>query len=166
MTDELYMRQALTLAKKGCGWVNPNPMVGAVIVKNGQIIGSGYHQKYGDLHAERNALASCRESPKDATMYVTLEPCCHYGKTGPCTTAILQSGIRRVVIGSKDPQSSRLRKGHSGIRKSRNSSYHWCPQGRMQSSEYHLFPLHSDQNSLYHYEICHDSRWKNRCCFR
>ena len=117
MTDELYMRQALTLAKKGCGWVNPNPMVGAVIVKNGQIIGSGYHQKYGDLHAERNALASCRESPKDATMYVTLEPCCHYGKTGPCTTAILQSGIRRVVIGSKDPNPLVCGKGIQELEK-------------------------------------------------
>jgi diaminohydroxyphosphoribosylaminopyrimidine deaminase/5-amino-6-(5-phosphoribosylamino)uracil reductase len=103
MTDMDYMGLAIQLAKKGCGWVNPNPMVGAVIVKDGQIIGQGYHEKYGALHAERNALASCRISPEGATIYVTLEPCCHYGKTPPCTDAIFKSGIRRVVIGSLDP---------------------------------------------------------------
>ena len=103
MTDTEYMSLAVELAKKGCGWVNPNPMVGAVIVKDGQIIGQGYHEKYGALHAERNALASCESSPAGATIYVTLEPCCHYGKTPPCTDAILESGIRRVVIGSRDP---------------------------------------------------------------
>lgn len=97
------MRQALELAKKGCGRVSPNPIVGAVIVKDGQILGCGYHEKYGGPHAERNALAACRESPEGATLYVTLEPCCHYGKTGPCTEAIIQSKIQRVVIGSKDP---------------------------------------------------------------
>ena len=103
MTDTTYMRLALELAKKGCGWVNPNPMVGAVIVKDGQIIGQGYHERYGQLHAERNALKHCSISPEGATIYVTLEPCCHYGKTPPCTEAIIQSGIRRVVIGSSDP---------------------------------------------------------------
>ncbi len=103
MTDTEYMRLALQLAKKGCGWTNPNPMVGAVIVKDGKMIGQGYHQKYGGLHAERNALASCETSPAGATMYVTLEPCCHTGKTPPCTDAILESGIRRVVTGSCDP---------------------------------------------------------------
>lgn len=102
MTDAEYMGLALQLAKKGCGWVNPNPMVGAVIVKDGEIIGQGYHKKYGELHAERNALADCKVSPVGATIYVTLEPCCHYGKTPPCTEAILESGIRRVVIGSSD----------------------------------------------------------------
>lgn len=98
-----YMKMALKLAEKGCGFVNPNPMVGAVIVKNGKIIGSGYHEKYGLLHAERNAIASCAESPVGADLYVTLEPCCHHGKTPPCTEAILQSGIKRVFVGSVDP---------------------------------------------------------------
>lgn len=97
------MRIALELAKKGCGRVSPNPMVGAVIVKDGRIIGKGYHERYGDLHAERNALASCREKPEGATMYVTLEPCCHHGKQPPCTEAILEAGISRVVVGSADP---------------------------------------------------------------
>ena len=102
-TDESYMNMALELAKRGMGAVNPNPLVGAVIVKNGKVIGKGWHQKFGGLHAERNALADCKESAEGATIYVTLEPCCHYGKTPPCTEAILQSGIRRVVTGSGDP---------------------------------------------------------------
>ena len=102
-TDESYMKMALKLAECGIGAVNPNPLVGAVIVKDGRVIGKGWHAKYGGLHAERNALADCKESPKGATIYVTLEPCCHYGKTPPCTEAILQSGIRRVVTGSADP---------------------------------------------------------------
>lgn len=103
MTDNNYMIRALELAKKGCGWVNPNPMVGAVIVKDGNVIGEGYHQRYGELHAERHALASCIVPPVGAAMYVTLEPCCHFGKTPPCTEAIIESGIKRVVIGSSDP---------------------------------------------------------------
>ena len=103
MTDSEYMRLALQLAQKGAGRVNPNPMVGAVIVKDGAVIGQGYHQQYGGLHAERNALAACTTSPQGATLYVTLEPCCHYGKTPPCTEAILEHGIHRVVIGSDDP---------------------------------------------------------------
>lgn len=103
MSDEEYMRLALELAGKGCGFVAPNPMVGAVIVKDGRIIGQGYHERYGETHAERNALAACTEPPQGATMYVTLEPCCHYGKQPPCVDAILEAGISRVVIGSHDP---------------------------------------------------------------
>lgn len=103
MNDLEYMKIAIHLAKKGAGLVNPNPMVGAVIVKNDSIIGKGYHEKYGGLHAERNALRNCTQSSEGATLYVTLEPCCHYGKTPPCTDAIISSGIKRVVIGTLDP---------------------------------------------------------------
>lgn len=103
MTDSDYMKIALQLAAKGCGWVAPNPMVGAVVVKKERIIGSGWHERYGGPHAERNALRSCSESPEGATLYVTLEPCCHYGKQPPCTQAILEAGIKRVVVGSCDP---------------------------------------------------------------
>ena len=81
MTDQEYMLRAIQLAKKGEGWTNPNPMVGAVIVKDGKIIGEGYHKKYGELHAERNAIASLTESAEGAVIYATLEPCCHHGKT-------------------------------------------------------------------------------------
>ena len=111
MNDSEYMRLALQLAKKGCGWTAPNPMVGAVVVKNGQIIGRGWHEKYGQAHAERNALASCTELPQGAAMYVTLEPCCHYGRQPPCTNAILEAGIRRVIIGSGDPNPLAAGKG-------------------------------------------------------
>lgn len=103
MTDQEYMALALELAKKGAGWTSPNPMVGAVIVKDGQIIAQGYHTKCGDLHAERAALAACEGDPAGATMYVTLEPCCHHGRQPPCTDAILEAGIARVVVGSGDP---------------------------------------------------------------
>ena len=107
MTDEMkdreYMELALDLALKGCGKVDPNPLVGAVIVKDGEIIGRGYHTEYGKLHAEREALASCSSSPEGAVMYVTLEPCCHQGKQPPCTDAVIAAGISRVVIGSADP---------------------------------------------------------------
>lgn len=101
--DEKYMAMAIELAKKGYGYTAPNPVVGAVIVKDGCMIGQGYHEKYGEPHAERNALASCTQSPKGATIYVSLEPCCHHGKQPPCTEAILQAGISRVVTGSGDP---------------------------------------------------------------
>ena len=101
--DRQYMKMALELAQKGMGFTAPNPMVGAVIVKNGRIIGQGYHRKYGELHAEREALAACTEEPEGASIYVTLEPCCHYGKQPPCVNAILEAGIRRVIIGSSDP---------------------------------------------------------------
>lgn len=103
MNDEFYMRKAIELAKNGEGFVSPNPLVGAVIVKDGKIIGEGYHEKCGELHAERNALKNCKESPNGGTIYVTLEPCCHYGRTPPCTEAIIEAGISRVVIGSRDP---------------------------------------------------------------
>ena len=103
MTDREYMQLALELAKKGAGWVSPNPMVGAIIVKDGEIIGQGWHERYGELHAERNALKNCKVSPEGATIYVTLEPCCHYGKTPPCTEAIIENKLAKVVIGSSDP---------------------------------------------------------------
>ena len=103
MTHEDYMKLAIDEALKGMGYTNPNPMVGAIIVKDGKIIGKGYHEKYGQLHAERNAIASCQESMEGATIYVTLEPCCHYGKTPPCTEAIIENKFSTVVIGSKDP---------------------------------------------------------------
>ncbi|SHI02545.1 diaminohydroxyphosphoribosylaminopyrimidine deaminase / 5-amino-6-(5-phosphoribosylamino)uracil reductase [Sporobacter termitidis DSM 10068] len=103
MTHETYMALALEEAEKGCGWVNPNPMVGAVIVLDGEIIGKGHHERYGGPHAERNALAGCSRDPAGGTLYVTLEPCCHHGKTPPCTDAVTASGIKTVVIGASDP---------------------------------------------------------------
>ena len=103
MTDRDYMQRAIELARRGEGWVNPNPLVGAVIVKDGRVIAEGWHHKYGELHAERDALRALKEPAEGATIYVTLEPCCHYGKQPPCTLAIMEHGISRVVIGSRDP---------------------------------------------------------------
>ncbi len=100
---EKYMRRAIELANGGIGFVNPNPLVGAVIVKNGKIIGEGYHERYGSLHAERNAIKNASEDVTGADMFVTLEPCCHYGKNPPCTDAIIEHGIKRVFVGSSDP---------------------------------------------------------------
>lgn len=113
---EKYMRLAIKLARKGMGRVNPNPLVGAVIVRDNRIIGQGYHQQYGGLHAERNALASCTEPATGATIYVTLEPCCHHGTNPPCTEALIQAGISRVVTGSSDPNPLVAGKGIAQLR--------------------------------------------------
>ena len=99
MFEEKYMLRAIELAKKGVGAVNPNPLVGAVIVKDGRIIGEGYHARYGELHAERAAFAHLTEDARGAEMYVTLEPCCHFGKQPPCTHAIVEHGIAKVYVG-------------------------------------------------------------------
>lgn len=101
--DIKYMKRAMELAQRGIGYTKPNPLVGAVIVKDGRIIGEGYHQIYGGNHAEINAFLSAKEDVNGATMYVTLEPCSHFGKTPPCANAIVQKGIKKVVIGLMDP---------------------------------------------------------------
>ncbi|MBO6115131.1 MAG: bifunctional diaminohydroxyphosphoribosylaminopyrimidine deaminase/5-amino-6-(5-phosphoribosylamino)uracil reductase RibD [Lachnospiraceae bacterium] len=117
MFDEKYMRRAIELAKKGVGAVNPNPLVGAVIVKNDKIIGEGYHKKYGGLHAEREAFASLVEDAEGADMYVTLEPCCHHGKQPPCVEAIVEHKIKNVYVGSDDPNELVSGKGYEYLRK-------------------------------------------------
>ncbi len=104
------MQRALELAKLAWGKTHPNPMVGAVIVKDGKVIGEGYHKKDGDLHAERNAINSLTENPKGATIYVTLEPCSTKGRTGACTDAIISCGIKKVVIGTLDPYPNHVGK--------------------------------------------------------
>lgn len=101
--DVNYMKRALVLAKKGTGFVNPNPMVGSVIVKDDKVIGEGYHRFFGGNHAEIEALDSLVDDPRDSTMYVNLEPCSHYGKTPPCVKSIIERGIKRVVVAMLDP---------------------------------------------------------------
>ncbi|MCD6486045.1 MAG: bifunctional diaminohydroxyphosphoribosylaminopyrimidine deaminase/5-amino-6-(5-phosphoribosylamino)uracil reductase RibD [Syntrophobacterales bacterium] len=103
MTDEYYMKMALKLARRGDGWTSPNPMVGAVIVKDQQVIGQGYHRKYGEAHAEVNAINDVSGSVGGATFYVTLEPCSHHGKTPPCVDRIIEARASRVVVGCVDP---------------------------------------------------------------
>lgn len=105
MNDRDYMKMAMDLALKARGKTSPNPLVGAVIVKNGKIISTGFHHRCGQDHAEVVALKKAKTRAKGATMYVTLEPCGHYGRTPPCTDAIIQSGIKKVIIGTKDPHA-------------------------------------------------------------
>ncbi len=118
-TDREHLQRALELAEGGRGKVSPNPLVGAVIVRDGAVIGEGFHAELGELHAERAALEDCRqrgEDPRGATMYVTLEPCAHQGRQPPCTEAILEAGIRRVVIASEDPSEKAAGRGPGILR--------------------------------------------------
>jgi diaminohydroxyphosphoribosylaminopyrimidine deaminase/5-amino-6-(5-phosphoribosylamino)uracil reductase len=103
--DAAFMRRALELARLGYGTVHPNPIVGAVVVRDGIIIGTGYHARYGGPHAEIVALSAAGAAADKATLYVTLEPCSHHGKTPPCTDAIIAAGIRTVVFGARDPNA-------------------------------------------------------------
>ena len=116
MEEKEYMRRAIALAQQAGGFAAPNPLVGAVIVKDGRIIGEGFHRRCGEYHAERNALASLTESAEGATMYVTLEPCCHVGRTPPCTEAIIEHKIAKVYIGSRDPNPLVAGKGAQCLR--------------------------------------------------
>jgi diaminohydroxyphosphoribosylaminopyrimidine deaminase/5-amino-6-(5-phosphoribosylamino)uracil reductase len=101
--DSSFMLRALALARRGEGYVEPNPMVGCVIVREGIIVGEGWHQRFGGPHAEVEALAAAGQQAKGATMYVSLEPCCHQGKTPPCSEAVVRAGIARVVAAMADP---------------------------------------------------------------
>lgn len=121
-TEQAHMRRALELAEGGRGRVSPNPLVGAVIVRQGEVIGEGFHAELGDLHAERSALADCAargNDPRGATMYVTLEPCAHEGRQPPCVEAILEAGIARVVIASEDPSEKAAGRGPGILRDGR-----------------------------------------------
>jgi len=118
-TDQAHLRRALELAEGGRGRVSPNPLVGAVVVRDDETIGEGFHAELGDLHAERAALADCRErgeDPAGATMYVTLEPCAHQGRQPPCVEAILEAGISHVVIASEDPSEKAAGRGPGILR--------------------------------------------------
>ncbi len=103
LNDDYYMDRALELARKGMGRTSPNPMVGAVIVNHGEIVGEGYHRKAGGLHAEIHALNAAKLKARGSKMYVTLEPCSHYGRTPPCTEAIVQAGVKEVIVATLDP---------------------------------------------------------------
>ena len=118
-TDEKYMRRCIQLAENGIQGARPNPMVGAVIVANDRIIGEGYHVRCGEGHAEVNAFASVKDESllKDATIYVSLEPCAHYGKTPPCADLIIKKGVKRVVVGCIDPFAEVKGRGIERIRK-------------------------------------------------
>jgi len=117
-SDLLHLERAIDLAERGRGGTNPNPMVGAVIVKDGDVIGEGWHEIYGGPHAEVNAIAAAGgvAATAGATMYVSLEPCCHTGRTGPCTEAVIAAGLARVVVASDDPSSKASGRGLGMLR--------------------------------------------------
>jgi diaminohydroxyphosphoribosylaminopyrimidine deaminase/5-amino-6-(5-phosphoribosylamino)uracil reductase len=114
--DASYMRKALALAKKGEGLTSPNPLVGALVVKDGEIAGNGFHRKAGGPHAEVFALDRAAERARGSTLYVSLEPCCYYGRTPPCTKKIIECGVRRVVIAAGDPNPLVRGKGIEELR--------------------------------------------------
>src|ERR671939_611057 len=115
-SDWPWMRRALELAERGRGWVEPNPLVGAVVVREGCAVGEGWHERYGGPHAEVNALAAAGEAARGATLYVTLEPCCHHGKTPPCTDAVMRAGVARVVAAMADPNPKVAGQGIAQLR--------------------------------------------------
>jgi diaminohydroxyphosphoribosylaminopyrimidine deaminase / 5-amino-6-(5-phosphoribosylamino)uracil reductase len=117
-SDLQWMERALELAERGRGHVEPNPLVGAVVVREGKVVGEGWHEKYGQAHAEINALAAAGEAARGATLYVSLEPCCHHGKTPPCTDAILRAGIGRVIVAMLDPYPAVSGRGAHLLRES------------------------------------------------
>lgn len=114
--DRHFMTRAIELAQRGRGHVEPNPMVGCVLVRDGAIVGEGWHQRFGGPHAEIEALAAASDSARSADAYVTLEPCCHEGKTGPCSQALIEAGVARVVVGCQDPNPQVAGKGLDELR--------------------------------------------------
>mgnify|MGYP003308595455 CR=1 FL=1 len=119
--DVLFMRRAFRLALLGMGKVAPNPLVGCVIVKNGKIIGEGFHQAYGSAHAEVNAIKNASTEVAGSTVYVTLEPCAHYGKTPPCSNLIVKSKIKRVIYSIEDVDIRTKKKAHSFLKSKKKS---------------------------------------------
>jgi diaminohydroxyphosphoribosylaminopyrimidine deaminase/5-amino-6-(5-phosphoribosylamino)uracil reductase len=116
-TDLMHLERTLELATRGAGRVSPNPLVGAMVVRGGTVLGEGWHQELGGPHAEVNAITACGDCALEgATIYVSLEPCCHHGRTGPCTEAILAAGIRRVVVASDDPTEKASGRGMGILR--------------------------------------------------
>src|SRR5215212_2414816 len=115
-SDTDYMARALELAARGRGAVEPNPLVGAVVVRDGEIVGEGWHERFGQAHAEVNALKQAGDRARGADVYVTLEPCCHFGKTPPCTEAVIGAGVRRVVSAMLDPFPKVSGQGASRLR--------------------------------------------------
>src|SRR3954469_6754329 len=115
-TDAPLLERAIELAQRGVGQVTPNPNVGAVVARDGEVVGEGWHEIYGGPHAEVRALRAAGEAARGAPLYVSLEPCCHHGKTPPCTDAIVEAGIARVVVASDDPSEKANGRGLGVLR--------------------------------------------------
>ena len=159
MTPEEYMQIAIEEAKKGSGFTSPNPLVGAVLVKDGKIVGKDYHHKYGEFHAEKRHFKLQRRL-SGASLYVTLGPCCHYGKTPPCTQIIIERGIEKVYIGSYDPNP----KVNGGIKQLKDAGIEVVTEVLKEECDALnpvFFSLHRKKRTLRRFKICDDGRWKN-----
>ena len=167
--DKKFMARALELAANGMGHTRPNPMVGAVLVKDGEIIGEGWHEFYGGPHAEVNAFADCRADPAGATLYVTLEPCCHYGKTPPCADLIASKNLERVVVAMQDPNP--LVSG-KGIRKLKdagifvtsctNQQYPWMEKRHAIRESRSGFHRKNQEKKFVRCAVCTRLSWQGR----
>ena len=160
MNDTEYMRLALELAKKGCGWTSPNPMVGAVIVKDGQIIGQGWHERYGQPHAERNALASCAVDPEGATMYVTLA-LLSFWETAAVCECYSGSGHQPGRSGVGRPKPAGVGKRNCCFAGAGGSGDGRRFAGRMRRTQSDILPFYNDKTPVCFYEVCHDNGRKN-----
>ena len=139
--DRLYMRMACRLAAKAAGRTSPNPMVGAVLLRDGKMIASGFHQFAGGDHAEIVALEKAGSKAKGAILYINLEPCNHYGRTPPCTRALIAAGVKEIVVGMKDPNPLVSGKGLRAC-PGRHQSSHRCSRSRMSSTERGIYQVH------------------------
>ena len=156
MDDELYMRQALALACLAEGDTSPNPMVGAVIVSaDGEVVGEGYHHKAGQPHAEINALKEAKKLARGGTIYVTLEPCSHFGRTGPCCEAIIAAGLKRVVAAVEDPNP---KVAGNGFTRCGDRGYCGRMRRRVTSAQREVFSLDRNRQAFCFDEICNDFR--------
>ena len=160
VVEEKYMARCIELARGGEGNTAPNPMVGAVIVHKGKIIGEGFHRKCGEAHAEVNAVASVRDEAllRDSTIYVSLEPCSHYGKTPPCAELIIKKGIPRVVVGTLDPFPE---VSGRGVRMLREAGVEVVTGGSYPESGFYDFP--DTETSLCLSEMGPERRWLYGC---
>jgi diaminohydroxyphosphoribosylaminopyrimidine deaminase / 5-amino-6-(5-phosphoribosylamino)uracil reductase len=155
------MKRCIELARLGAGTVAPNPMVGCVIVCRGKIIGEGFHQKYGEAHAEVNAINSVtqQELLKESTLYVSLEPCAHFGLTPPCSDLIVEKQIPQVVIGTTDPFSEVAGKGIEKLRKAGIEGGSWNSGKRMPGTEQTFFHLSRKKTTIHYFKMGTNSRW-------
>jgi diaminohydroxyphosphoribosylaminopyrimidine deaminase/5-amino-6-(5-phosphoribosylamino)uracil reductase len=167
MRDELYMQRCLELAELGMASVSPNPMVGCVIVNNHKIIGEGYHQKIGQAHAEVNAIHSVLEKYgeqaesllKEATVYVSLEPCAHFGKTPPCADLLIRHQVKKVVIGNRDPFPDVNGKGISKLENAGIEVIHGVLEEQCKQLNRRFFTRIEKTTALHHFKMGPNSQW-------
>ena len=163
--DLLFMKQALRLAKKAQGQTSPNPLVGAVVVQNGQVVGRGYHRQAGSPHAEIIALQKAGTHVRGSTLYVTLEPCCHTKKrTPPCVPVLRYSGIERVVVAMEDPNPNVKGKGIRQLRQAGLDVEVGCLEKEAQELNQIYQHWGDNGSSLCHSQGRHDAGWENRYC--